>query len=59
MTGALWGLDHGSDFRGDRTPPEELNRIEPGRHYGWPLCYGDRQVDALAAILVTLIAPVA
>jgi len=47
-TGALWGLDHGSDFRGDRTPPEELNRIEAGRHYGWPLCYADRQVDTLS-----------
>lgn len=47
-TGVLWGMDHGSDFRGDRTPPEELNRITAGKHYGWPICWGDRQVDPLA-----------
>ncbi|NML15917.1 PQQ-dependent sugar dehydrogenase [Azohydromonas caseinilytica] len=47
-TGALWGMDHGSDFRGDWTPPEELNLIQPGKHYGWPICWGARQVDTLA-----------
>jgi glucose/arabinose dehydrogenase len=44
-TGELWGLDHGSDWRGDDQPPEELNRIEAGRHYGWPFCFADRQPD--------------
>lgn len=46
-SGALWGLDHGSDFRGDGVPPEELNRIQAGRHYGWPICWGQRQIDPL------------
>lgn len=46
-TGTLWGMDHGSDFRGDWTPPEELNLIQPGKHYGWPICWGNRQVDDL------------
>jgi glucose/arabinose dehydrogenase len=46
-TGALWGMDHGSDWRGDRLPPEELNRIVEGRHYGWPICFADRRVDTL------------
>jgi glucose/arabinose dehydrogenase len=46
-TGALWGMDHGSDFRGDDTPPEELNRIEVGANYGWPICFGERQVDSM------------
>jgi len=41
-TGELWGMDHGSDWRGDDQPPEELNRIEEGRNYGWPYCFGDR-----------------
>lgn len=44
-TGELWGMDHGSDWRGNDQPPEELNLIEPGQHYGWPFCWGDRQPD--------------
>jgi glucose/arabinose dehydrogenase len=44
-TGELWGMDHGSDWRGDEQPPEELNRIRAGGNYGWPFCYGARQVD--------------
>jgi glucose/arabinose dehydrogenase len=43
-TGVLYGFDHGSDFQGDDTPPEELNAILPNKHYGWPFCWGDRQV---------------
>lgn len=46
-TGALWGWDHGSDFRGDRFPPEELNRLLDGRHYGWPICAGRAVVDRM------------
>lgn len=41
----LWGVDNGRDLLGDDLPPEELNRIEFGKHYGWPYCYGDRQVN--------------
>jgi glucose/arabinose dehydrogenase len=44
-TGELWGMDHGSDWRGGDTPPEELNAITQGANYGWPYCYGDRIVD--------------
>jgi glucose/arabinose dehydrogenase len=44
-SGALWGMDHGSDWRGDDTPPEELNRLEDGKDYGWPFCFGARQID--------------
>jgi glucose/arabinose dehydrogenase len=47
QTGALWGMDHGSDWRGDDIPPEELNLIEYGKDYGWPYCFGDRQVDPI------------
>jgi Raf kinase inhibitor-like YbhB/YbcL family protein len=39
-TGELWGLDHGIDFLGDDVQPEELNKLEPGKHYGWPHVYG-------------------
>ena len=44
---ALWGMDHGSDFRGDTVPPEELNLIMEGRNYGWPICWGPRVVDPM------------
>lgn len=44
-TGELWGIDQGSDWRGDDSPPEELNLIQEGNHYGWPFCYAEQQVD--------------
>ena len=45
QTGELWGMDMQGDWRGDTQPREELNRLVEGRHYGWPYCYQDRQVD--------------
>jgi len=45
-TGEMWGMDNGSDWRGDDQPPEELNRIVKQGHYGWPFCMGDRQPDS-------------
>ncbi len=44
-TRALWGMDHGTDWRGDDQPPEELNRIVRGGNYGWPFCFADGQLD--------------
>jgi glucose/arabinose dehydrogenase len=44
-TGEMWGVDNGSDHRGDDQPPEELNRLVDGADYGWPFCFGDRQPD--------------
>ena len=43
--GTLWGVDNGRDLLGDDTPPEELNRIEQGKFYGWPFRYGDNTPD--------------
>ena len=40
QTGELWGLDNGIDFLGDEVQPEELNRIELGKQYGWPHVWG-------------------
>jgi glucose/arabinose dehydrogenase len=46
-TRELWGMDHGSDWRGNEIPPEELNRLVEGGHYGWPYCYADKVPDPL------------
>jgi len=32
------------DYRGENTPPEELNVILEGKHYGWPYCTANGQV---------------
>jgi glucose/arabinose dehydrogenase len=45
-TRAMWGMDHGSDWRGNDVPLEELNEIRSGTDYGWPWCWGDRKVDS-------------
>lgn len=46
-TDELWGMDQGSDWRGNDLPPEELNAIVQGAHYGWPYCYGNRNIDTV------------
>lgn len=45
-TRAMWGMDHGSDYKGNELPPEELNQIQNGLHFGWPFCHGNREADA-------------
>jgi Raf kinase inhibitor-like YbhB/YbcL family protein len=45
VSGELWGLDNGIDFLGDDAQPEELNRIELGKQYGWPHIWGDGGVN--------------
>jgi glucose/arabinose dehydrogenase len=47
VTQAWWGMDQGSDWRGNNLPPEELNAIMAGKNYGWPYCYGERVVDPI------------
>lgn len=47
VTGELWATESSRHMdKADDLPPDELNRIAPGAHYGWPFCYGDRVVDA-------------
>lgn len=42
-TGELWATDHGGDNLGDNEPPEELDILSEGKHYGWPDCYADNR----------------
>jgi len=40
VTGKLYATENGRDMLGDDLPPDEINIIEDGRNYGWPICYG-------------------
>ena len=40
LTGQIWATEMGRDYLGDNLPPDEINVIEDGKNYGWPLCYG-------------------
>jgi glucose/arabinose dehydrogenase len=48
-TGELWASEEGAGSRGGSAPPDELNRITQGTHYGWPYCFGKRQADGMVA----------
>ena len=45
VTHQLWGMDNGIDWLGDHVSPEELNLIEKGKNYGWPVVYGKGEVN--------------
>ena len=42
VTGAIWASQNERDMLGDDLPPEEINILSDGEHFGWPYCYGDR-----------------
>jgi glucose/arabinose dehydrogenase len=35
-SGVLWAGDMGEDKHGEEKPADEINRVEDGKHYGWP-----------------------
>ncbi len=41
----IWATEMGRDYLGDNLPPDEINLIMHGEHYGWPWCYGKRVHD--------------
>jgi len=45
FTGEIWATEMGRDMLGDELPPDEINIVEPGKNYGWPLCYGKQVHD--------------
>jgi glucose/arabinose dehydrogenase len=46
-TGVMWANDMGQDQLGDDFPPDEINRIEDGKHYGFPYLIGNNQPNTL------------
>ncbi|MCF7847101.1 MAG: PQQ-dependent sugar dehydrogenase [Candidatus Gracilibacteria bacterium] len=45
VDGSLWVTEMGRDNLGDTLPPDEINILQSGAHYGWPYCYGDQVYD--------------
>lgn len=45
VDGKIWVTEMGRDFLGDDLPPDELNVLEKGKNYGWPICYGKNVHD--------------
>jgi glucose/arabinose dehydrogenase len=47
-TSSMFATNNGADMRSntksgkvdDALPPEHFNKIAPGKHYGWPYCWG-------------------
>jgi glucose/arabinose dehydrogenase len=40
-TGRMWATDVGQDGNGSDYPPDEINMVEAGRHYGYPFFVGN------------------
>ena len=44
-TGKIYATENSRDWLGDDLPPDEINIIEKGKNYGWPICYGKNVHD--------------
>ena len=45
VTEEIWATENGRDLLGDDLPPDEINIVQGGKHYGWPYCYGKKISD--------------
>src|SRR5262245_44301784 len=45
QTGRMWASDTGQDNLGDDFPPDEINLIEDGKHYGFPFVIGQNRLN--------------
>jgi glucose/arabinose dehydrogenase len=48
QTGRLWADDNGQDALGPDFPPDEINLVEEGRHYGFPFFIGRNRPNPAA-----------
>lgn len=39
-TNKIYATENSRDWLGDDLPPDEINIVENGKNYGWPICYG-------------------
>ncbi len=44
--GKIWATENGRDQLGNDVPPEEINIIEEGKDFGWPICFGKQIHDS-------------
>lgn len=47
VDGKMWATEMGRDLLGDNIPPDEINIVEAGKNYGWPICYGKNIHDSI------------
>lgn len=40
VTNEMYATENSRDLLGDDLPPDEINIVEEGKNYGWPICYG-------------------
>lgn len=45
LSNTFVAVDNGRDLIGDDLPPDEINILQEGGHYGWPYCYANGIVD--------------
>jgi glucose/arabinose dehydrogenase len=45
-TGVLWADDMSEDGHGEDKPADEINRVEEGKHYGWPYLIDNNEPNA-------------
>lgn len=57
--GDLFATDNSRDDLGPDLPPEELNHIRAGQHYGWPECWAGAATPAPGALCAGRAGPAA
>ena len=49
-TGRMWSTDAGQDGAGSGFPPDELDLVEAGKHYGYPFFVGNNLANDVAEL---------